>query len=230
LASSQRKPAEGNRILADLGLDVAATAIYCSDFPKASKLGLMSALYNTMITDELYMQCCLHTLLSVARHFVELDPRLFVSLAQHMNRTSAREIAFRFLAHRTEAAYTGTILDYWDEDPVTLRRALENVFSLFSNLYLTSPLVTVALRGIATRAYNLASSLPSWSVEQNTFFWEKTLTQTSHVFMASNRTFFTPDAIATALDAIPDFVADTAAWAKLMEFRLGLDRLTVGGV
>ena len=48
--------------------------------------------------------------------------------------------------------------------------------------------------------------------------------------MASNRTFFTPDAIAMALDAIPDFVADTAAWAKLMEFRLGLDRLTVSGV
>ena len=44
--------------------------------------------------------------------------------------------------------------------------------------------------------------------------------------MAANRTYFSPDAISTAIDAVPDFDTDRTAWAQLMQLSLDANRLT----
>ena len=146
---------------------------------------------------------------------MDLDPNHFINMATVTDLNTARTIATAFVRHRPETTYPGIYRSPWNELPQLLADALINVFDLFGALYLVDPDIMAELHRVAARAASRQGSLSQWTMSNNTYFWNTTLTQVSDIFLAAGRAYTTPSAISVALASIPDFVEDPAAAAHL---------------
>jgi hypothetical protein len=162
----------------------------------------------------------LGTLVSLAKHFIDLDPNHFTSISSFVDRNTARGIATFFIRHLSETPYTGRYQPFWDERPVTLEGALVNLFNMFSSLYLLDPTIIRELHAVATRSANIQRRLGQWTIPNNTYLWTTTLTQVSDVFMAAGSSYMKPIDFVLKLQTIPDFIHEPAAKAHLQMITL----------
>ncbi len=222
-SKATRKASEGTRILSDILPDAAALQVFSADPTAAGRQSLYNVLYTFMSTTPI--QCSLHTLVTLARGLVNLDPCYFIPLADIMDDNAAKHATRPLLSHRSEQRFPGAIVPLWNNEPARLRQALTTLFLLWGKIFLPDSTVLAALAEVASKIFNIARALPHWSVTNNSYFWTLVIEQVGDVFAAVGRTCTTPADLVHRLGSIPDFIHDERAKISLIMLQTTAEKL-----
>jgi hypothetical protein len=134
-----------------------------------------------------------------------------------MDDITANNVAKVFLKgeHRTENRFPGKIESWWSNQPEILRAALLSIFQAAHALFNYHTVIYEELTHVADRAYMIAQSLPDRPLENNTYLWIEVLEQVDDVFLGASAVYTTIQAVAAALQVLPNFTTKKDAYQKL---------------